>query len=54
MQKFTGPIGDRGVNGLGCDICGNPVDFSQGYYNCNQECNWDACAKCVEKYCPVA
>ena len=51
LKRYDAPIGERGAHGgLGCDVCGGGIaKCEDGYYNCGQDCNWDACTKCAKE-----
>jgi hypothetical protein len=50
LKRFDVPfVNGRGRGGLECDLCGRFFQCSEGYYNCDEGCNWDVCAICFEK-----
>ena len=49
LKRYDAPIGERGWD-LRCDVCeGSIAKCEDGYYNCGQNCNWDACTKCAKE-----
>ena len=54
MKRFDAPFANgRGEGGLGCDVCKKGIECKDGYYNCDQDCNWDVCANCIEIVLPT-
>ena len=54
MKRFDAPFAKgRGEGGLGCDVCKKGIECKNGYYNCDQDCNWDVCANCIEIVLPT-
>ena len=52
LGRYDAPMGERGLNGLGCDLCSRFFPCSIGYFNCAQGCDYDVCARCVEQAAP--
>jgi hypothetical protein len=46
LRRLDAPINNRSEAGYRCDVCGIGFSCKDGYYNCAQGCNWDACARC--------